>query len=106
MQNLFRATPKPHFSKYNNISGSSQPFWYFASSSFPPLVSSDGTNTVLPSSKAEFFVQTFVSNSTLDDSGAVPTPTFHFISVQNCNFSYRFLLSLSFTLRRRTLPTV
>ncbi|KAL7641293.1 UNVERIFIED_CONTAM: hypothetical protein RMT77_008431 [Armadillidium vulgare] len=71
--------------KCNNLSGSSssRPFWHFAknvnsnfaSSSFPPLVSSDGTTAVLPSSKAELFAQTFASNSTLDDSGAVPSPS-------------------------------
>src|SRR6201990_1278614 len=44
----------------------------FASFSFPPLVSSDGSTAVLPSFKAELFVQTFASNSTLDDSGAIP----------------------------------
>ncbi|KAL7644718.1 UNVERIFIED_CONTAM: hypothetical protein RMT77_004531 [Armadillidium vulgare] len=55
---------------------SSRPLWhfaknvnsYFASSSFPPLVSPDGTTAVLTSSKAELFAQTFASNSTLDDS--------------------------------------
>src|ERR1700755_404019 len=47
----------------------------FASSSFPPLVSYDGTTAVLPSSKAELFAQTIASNSTLDDSGAVPSPS-------------------------------
>src|ERR1044072_3810162 len=47
----------------------------FASSSFPPLVSSDGSPAALPSSKAELFAQTFAFNSTLDDSGAVPTPS-------------------------------
>ncbi|KAL7647645.1 UNVERIFIED_CONTAM: hypothetical protein RMT77_001245 [Armadillidium vulgare] len=71
--------------KCNNLSGStsSRPFWHFAknvnsnfaSSSFPPLVSSDGTTAVLPSSKSELFAQTFASNSTLDDSGAVPSPS-------------------------------
>ncbi|KAL7634069.1 UNVERIFIED_CONTAM: hypothetical protein RMT77_015397 [Armadillidium vulgare] len=71
--------------KCNKLSGStsSRPFWHFAknvnsnfsSSSFPPLVSSDGTTAVLPSSKAELFAQTFASNSTLDDSGAVPSPS-------------------------------
>ncbi|KAL7640560.1 UNVERIFIED_CONTAM: hypothetical protein RMT77_008835 [Armadillidium vulgare] len=71
--------------KCNNISGSSssRPFWHFAknvnsnfaSSSFPSLVSSDGSTTVLPSSKAELFAQTFAVNSTLDDSRAVPTPS-------------------------------
>ncbi|KAL7646845.1 UNVERIFIED_CONTAM: hypothetical protein RMT77_002101 [Armadillidium vulgare] len=71
--------------KCNNLSGStsSRPFWHFAknvnsnfaSSSFPLLVSSDGTTAVLPSSKAELFAQTFASNSTLDDSGAVPSPS-------------------------------
>src|SRR6201990_3342646 len=69
--------------KCSNLSGStsSRPFWHFAknvnfaSSSFPPLVSSDGTIAFLPSSKAELFAQTFASNSTLDDSGAVPSPS-------------------------------
>ncbi|KAL7629919.1 UNVERIFIED_CONTAM: hypothetical protein RMT77_019962 [Armadillidium vulgare] len=71
--------------KCNNLScsTSSRPFWHFAknansnfaSSSFPPLVSSDGTTAVLPSSKAELFAQTFASYSTLDDSGAVPSPS-------------------------------
>src|ERR1700755_643843 len=71
--------------KCNNLSGSSssRPFWHFAknfntnfaSSSFPPLVSSDGTTAILHSSKAELFAQTFASNSTLDDSGAVPSPS-------------------------------
>ncbi|KAL7630948.1 UNVERIFIED_CONTAM: hypothetical protein RMT77_018763 [Armadillidium vulgare] len=39
----------------------------FAYSTFPPLVSSDGSTAVLPSSKAELFAQTFASNSTLDN---------------------------------------
>src|SRR6201990_2644714 len=68
--------------KCNNLSGysSSDPFWHFgknvnsnfASSSFPPLVSSDGTTDILPPPKTERFAQTFVSNSTLDDSVAIP----------------------------------
>ncbi|KAL7643877.1 UNVERIFIED_CONTAM: hypothetical protein RMT77_005883 [Armadillidium vulgare] len=71
--------------KCNNLSGSSssRPFWHFAknvnsnfaSSSFPPLVSSDGTTAILPSTKAELFAHTFASNSTLDDSGAIPPPS-------------------------------
>src|SRR6201990_1347100 len=71
--------------KCNNLSGSSssRSFWHFAknvnsnfvSSSFPPLISSDGTTAVLLSSKAELFAQTFASNSTLDDSGAIPPPS-------------------------------
>ncbi|KAL7636134.1 UNVERIFIED_CONTAM: hypothetical protein RMT77_012891 [Armadillidium vulgare] len=71
--------------KCNNLSGSSssRSFWHFAknvnsnfdSSSFPPLISSDGTTAVLPSSKAKRFAQTFATNSTLDDSGAIPPPS-------------------------------
>src|ERR1700755_981714 len=71
--------------KCNNLSGSSssRPFWHFAknvnsnfaSSSFSSLVSSDGTTAILPSTKAELFAQTFASNSTLDDSGAIPPPS-------------------------------
>lgn len=46
--------------------------WYsFSYYSSLPLVSSDGTTFVLPSAKAEFFAQTFVSNSTSDDSVAI-----------------------------------
>src|SRR6201990_778476 len=44
----------------------------FASSSFPPLISSDSTAAVLRSSKAELFAQTFASNSNLDNSGPIP----------------------------------
>ena len=40
-----------------------------------PLVSSDGTTAILHSTKAELFAQTFASNSTLDDSRAVPSPS-------------------------------
>src|SRR6201990_1939652 len=71
--------------KCNNLSGSSSsgPFWHFAknvnsnfaSSSFPPLMSSDGTTAVLSSPKAELLAQTFASNSTIDDSGAIPPPS-------------------------------
>src|ERR1700755_82831 len=80
-------TPETHatYISFRNLSGSSssRPFWHFAknvnsnfaSSSFSPLVSSDGTTAVLPSSKAELFAQTFASNSTLDDSGAIPPPS-------------------------------
>src|ERR1044072_5595733 len=63
VQNLSFVTLKTHFSvkkKGNNLSGSSFScsFWHFAknvnsnfaSSSFPPLGSSDGTTAVLPSS--------------------------------------------------------
>jgi hypothetical protein len=69
--------------KCNNLAGSSssRSFWHFAknvnsnfaSSSFPPLISSDGSTAVLPSTKAELFSETFASNSTLDDSGAIPS---------------------------------
>ncbi|KAL7647827.1 UNVERIFIED_CONTAM: hypothetical protein RMT77_001436 [Armadillidium vulgare] len=72
-------------SKCNNLSGSSssRPFWHFAknvnsnfaSSSFPPLVSSDGTTAILTSTKDELFAHTFASNSNLDDSGAIPPPS-------------------------------
>src|ERR1700755_914967 len=47
----------------------------FSSSSFPPLVSSDGTTAVLPSAKTELLGKTFVSNSTIGDSGAIPLPS-------------------------------
>src|SRR6201990_810178 len=73
--------------KCNNLSGStsSRPFWHFAknvnsnfaSSSFSPLISSDGSIAVFHSFKAELFAQTFASNSTLADSGAVFTPSIH-----------------------------
>ena len=61
-------------------SNSSRSFWHlaknlsnnFTSSSFPPLFRSDGTIAVSSTDKAELFVETFSSNSTLDDSGAVP----------------------------------
>ena len=68
--------------KCNNLSGSSssRSFWHFsknvnsnfASSSFPLLISPDGSTAVDPSSKAELFAQTFASNSTLKDSGTIP----------------------------------
>jgi exonuclease III len=68
--------------KCNELSGSSssRSFWHFsknvnsnfASSSFPPLISPDGSTAALPSTKAELFAQTFASNSTLNDSGAIP----------------------------------
>jgi hypothetical protein len=71
--------------KCNNLSGStsSRSFWHFAknvnsnfaSSSFPPLINSDGSTAVLPSTKAELFAQTFASNSTLDESGNIPPPS-------------------------------
>ena len=71
--------------KCNNLSGSSssRPFWHFAknvnsnfaSSSFPPLVSSDGTTAILSSSKAILLDQTLAPNSTLDDSVAIPLPS-------------------------------
>src|ERR1700755_3178855 len=71
--------------KCYNLSGSSssRSFWHFAknvnsnfaSSSFPPLISSDGTTGVLPSSEAELFAQTFASNLALNDSGAIPPPS-------------------------------
>ena len=71
--------------KCNIVSGSSssRAFWHlaknissnFASSSFPPLHSSDGSVAVLPSAKAELLAEVFAVNSTLDDSGAVlPNP--------------------------------
>ena len=61
-------------------SNSSRSFWHltknlcnnFTSSSFPPLFHSDGSVAVSSPDKAELFAQTFSSNSTLDDSGAVP----------------------------------
>ena len=69
--------------KCNDLSGSSssRSFWYFSKnvnsnftspSSFPPLISPDGSTAVHPSSKAELFSQTFASNSTLNDSGSIP----------------------------------
>ncbi|KAL7647709.1 UNVERIFIED_CONTAM: hypothetical protein RMT77_001318 [Armadillidium vulgare] len=81
VQNLFSVTSKTPFFVVNEITFL-VPLPYslsfnlqeknvnsnFASSSFPSLVSSDVTIAVLPSSKAELFAQTFVSNSTLDDS--------------------------------------
>src|SRR6201990_2957004 len=98
--------------KFNNLSGSSssRPFWHFAknvnsnfaSSSFPPLVSSDGPTAVLPSSKAELFAQTFASNSTLDDSGAVPSPSTPSNSfMPKIVISSKDVISASLTLRRR-----
>ncbi|KAL7643214.1 UNVERIFIED_CONTAM: hypothetical protein RMT77_006505 [Armadillidium vulgare] len=105
--------------KCNNLSGSSssRSFWHFAknvnsnfaSSSFPPLISSDGTTAVLPSSKAELFAQTFASNSTLDDSGAIPPPSTHSNSIMpiiRIFLKMLFLLSLSLILRRRTVLMV
>ena len=61
-------------------SNSSRSFWHlaknlsnnFTSSSFPPLFRSDGSIAVSSTDKAELFVETFSSNSTLDDSGALP----------------------------------
>ena len=87
MQNLFFVIPKTLFSVANAIiflvplplalSGILQKNVNsnFASSSFPPLVSSDGTTGILHSTKTERFAQTFASNSTLDDSGAIPPPS-------------------------------
>src|ERR1700755_1621115 len=87
VQNLSFVTLKTHFSVENAIiflvpllhvhSGILQKNVNsnFDSSSFPPLISSDATTAVLPSSKAELFAQTFASNSTLDDSGAIPPPS-------------------------------
>src|ERR1700755_794677 len=83
VQNLSFVTLKTHFSVENAIiflvpllhvlSGILQKNVNsnFASSSFLPLVSSDGTTPVLLSSKAELFAQTFDSNSPLDDYGAI-----------------------------------
>ncbi|KAL7637912.1 UNVERIFIED_CONTAM: hypothetical protein RMT77_011525 [Armadillidium vulgare] len=69
--------------KCNNLPGSfsSRSFWHFQIMSTlnlllpisPPLISSNSTTAVLPS-KAELFARTFASNSTLDDSGAIPPP--------------------------------
>jgi len=61
-------------------SNSSRDFWHlaknisnnFTSSSFPPLLSPDGSTAVTSVSKAELFAQTFSANSTLDDSGLIP----------------------------------
>ena len=84
VQNLFFETQKNSFLRKtcNNLSGSSssRSFWHFsknvnsnfACSSFPPLISPDGSTAVLPSSKAELLAQTFASNSTLNDSGVIP----------------------------------
>ena len=60
----------------------------FASSSFPPLVSSDGSTDVLISSKAEIFAQTFASISTLDDPGTVPT-----LSTPSNSFMLKIVIS-------------
>ena len=61
-------------------SSSSRAFWHlakniptnFASPSFPPLLSPDGSVAVLPSAKAELFAEFFANNSNMDDAGAVP----------------------------------
>ena len=68
--------------KCQNLTNSNNPkdFWHlaknishnFTSSSFPPLIASDGSTAVSSISKAELFAQTFSKNSTLDDSGHIP----------------------------------
>ena len=68
--------------KCQNLSQSNSPrdFWHlaknisnnFSSSSFPPMLHSDGTTAISSISKAELFAQTFANNSTLDDNGLVP----------------------------------
>ena len=80
---ILRNTKKSFIqNKCNNLLGSasSRPFWHlskninsnFTSSSIPPLQLPDGSTAPTSSSKAEVFVQTFASNSTLDDSDATP----------------------------------
>ena len=85
MPSLFFNLPKtPSFTEsvkiFPDTYNSPRDFWHlaknisnnFTSSSFPPLVQPDGTNAISSISKAELFTQTFVNNSTLDDSGLVP----------------------------------
>ena len=44
----------------------------FTSSSLPPLFQPDDSTAISSFSKAELFAQTFVINSTLDDTGHIP----------------------------------
>lgn len=46
----------------------------FCESSFPPLLSSDGSTAYTPSAKANLFASLFASNSNLDDNGKEPLP--------------------------------
>ena len=70
-----------------NPSNSSCDFWHLANissnftSSFPPLLQPDGFTAVFSFSKAELSVQTFATNSTLDDTGHIPPtpPSDYFI---------------------------
>ena len=83
-------------------SNSSRLFWNltnhissnFTKSSFPPLFRADNSVAVSSSDKAELFTQTFASNSTLDDSGAIPpspAPSDSFLP--KIKISYRDVLS-------------
>ena len=84
---------KNHFihTKCNELanSSSSSSFWNlaknlsnnFSSTSFPPLSNPDGSVAASSSDKAELLANTFASNSSLDDSGAVPPspPSSHYV---------------------------
>ena len=78
-----------HYCRYTSIhrkcqnlaqSNSPRDFWHlaknisnnFSSSSFPPMLHSDGTTTISSISKAELIAQTFANSSTLADTGLVP----------------------------------
>ena len=74
-------------------------------SSFPPLLQPDDSTAVSSFSKAELFIQTFATNSTLDDTGHIPPtpppsdyfmPETWFCSMpQKLNF-YNYLLDITF----------